>query len=219
MDYSSFTNAKGSDIDVPYLPYLPRRSRSYSSKAARPARVGASSVQRSVASGAGSGRIDGSVRPGTRDRPGGRPDRSCGDHHNSGRILSLCRRTEPIDQVGNPNSGTARTPPPGIRTSGSRETLAQRSAVNPVRRAGAPPAPGTSRSGRAPVGAARPARVGAVDRWMRHSPRRLWAQGSCPTGERCGISELRVGRRRAIAETTPALAIKQRRICDAARPT
>ncbi len=115
----------------------------------------------------------------TRDRPGARLDRSCGARRNSGRILDLCTRTAPVGRVGNPGTGTARSPPPDIRTSGSRETPVQRNAAVPVRRANAPPARGTSRSGRAPVGARHPDLVDAVDRWLTHSPRHTPAQGSC----------------------------------------
>ena len=82
----------------------------------------------------------------------------------------------------------------------------------------APPARGTSRSGRAPIGGGRPARADAVDRWMKHSPHHPRAQGSCPTVERCNVNELRGERRSAIAETATVRAMAQRRIRAAAHP-
>ena len=149
----------------------------------------------------------------TRNRPGARLDRSCGARRNSDRILAPCTRTAPVDRVGNPGTGTARSPPPDSRTSGSRETPVQRSAAVPDRRAAAPPARGMSRSGRAPVGARHPGRADAVDRWMKHWPHHRPAQGSCPAVSGCGVNELRGTRLRAIAETTTVRAVAQRRIC------
>ena len=160
----------------------------------RPGRACGPTPAGSEDAGAGSGRIDGSGRPGTRDRPGARHDRSCGDRHSSDRTRAPCTRTVLADRAGSPNTGTARTPLPDTRTSGSRETSVQRSAAGPARRAGAPPARRRSRNGRAPIGGGRPARAGAVDRWMRHSTRHQGAQASCPMVERCGINDLRRGR-------------------------
>ena len=82
------------------------------------------------------------------------------------------RRTGRADRSGNLNTGISRSPPPDTRTSGSRETPARQSAATPDRCVCAPPARGTSRSDRAPVGAGLPARADAVDRWMMRSPPR-----------------------------------------------
>jgi len=153
----------------------------------------------------------------TRDRPSARHDRSCGDPRNLDKTRDPCRRTGPVDRAGTPDNGTARTLPPGTRTSGSRETLVQRNAAAPVRRAGAPPARGMSRSGRAPIGGGHPARVDAVDRWRRHSPLRPRAHGACPTVDACHLNELRGKRMASIAETAIGRAVARRRFCHAAR--
>ena len=110
----------------------------------------------------------------THARRGVRHDRSCGDLRSWDGILAPCKSTGPDDRAGSPSTGIEQTPPP------ARET---------------------SRHARARVGAARPARADAVDRTMTRSPRHLWAQGTCPGVDSCGINELRGQRLRSIAET------------------
>ena len=99
-------------------------------------------------------------------------------------------RTGPADRGGSWRTGTSRSPPPGSRTSGSREIPAQRSAASPGHRADRRPAHGRFRSDCGPVGAVHSARVGEADRRRRRWPRRQEAQGARRTGQTFRVNEL-----------------------------
>lgn len=154
------------------------------------------------------------VRLERRDPPGAPPDPSCVALRNSGRTRGPCTRTRPADRVDTPGTGTARSQPPGTRRSGSRETAARQSAADLDHHACQRPASGTSRNDRAPVGATRLVRLGAVDNRRTQSPRRQQAQASCPTAQRCGINRLPNSLECSIAEISIATATARRKICD-----
>lgn len=124
-------------------------------------------------------------------------------------------KTVPTDRDGSSGTGTWRSPPPDTHTSGSLETLVRRNVAGPAHHACRRPASGTSRNDRAPVGAARLVRLGAVDTRRRQSPRRQAAQASYPTAQRCGINRLPNSLEFSIAEISIATAAARSRICAA----